>query len=391
MTVSKTEAYAATEFKLVESEDAEWTVRYDLPGVGGFGTNLYEGTEGDYCILAFDSNVVYKLFLNDVEIKYNSNDVIMDAGDYTVYIADEKEDMFGYMHFTVVNSFGDYLEDLQFASLIKDPEMKINYDSDSGMLAYAFPNGEQYLVSVPSGALSKDNVKIELSSNMTATVSFNDTILTGIDEYVFSEVGTYAVNIVCYSADFNSADVNTYSGTYYFTIIGSTISNINILNAPVGYQIANLSCDGNELQSKSEKAYALRKDGIYECTFASIEDESIQYQITFVRDTTAPFLTFAKELEDTVEVPLTFYRSEPNAKVVIRTDGIDTIAVTDTIKTSGYYNITVSDEAGNSRMYHVQLERTYKLVNIKTIVLFVVLLAGLGLYLIKTRKNMQIL
>jgi hypothetical protein len=226
---------------------------------------------------------------------------------------------------------------------------------------------------------------------MTATVSYNDTILTGVDEYVFTDAGSYEVNIVCYSADFNASDVNTYSGTYYFTIIGSTISDINIINAPLGYQISRISCDGNELQSNSNKAYLLRKDGIYECDFTSVQDENIQYQISFVRDTTAPFLTFGKDLEDTAEVPLTFYPSEPTAKVVIRTDGIDTIAVTDSIETSGYYNITVSDEAGNARMYHIQLERTYKLINIKTIVLFVVFLAGLVIYLIKTRKNMQIL
>ena len=112
----------------------------------------------------------------------------------------------------------------------------------------------------------------------------------------------------------------------------------------------------------------------------------------FRRDTTAPFLSFSPEPEPGgISGPVEFYPSEQGCKVMMNYNGNRGYAAGSTLTAAGNYELSVEDEAGNSRTYHLKLRQTYNPVDWRIFAMVAVAAAAAVIRLLFLRRDMRVL
>ena len=136
----------------------------------------------------------------------------------------------------------------------------------------------------------------------------------------------------------------------------------------------------------------LEGDGIYEIWYQDLDTGTIHMSTRFERDTTAPFLTFSKELTGGMLVgPIEYYPSERGSTVTVTYNGNRGPAVTNVLTSGGLYQLEVADQVGNTRYYQVNLRQTYNFIDTRLIILALILLGVMGLRLLFLRRDMRVI
>ena len=132
----------------------------------------------------------------------------------------------------------------------------------------------------------------------------------------------------------------------------------------------------------------LEEDGVYEIRFRDQKTGSIFVSTQFEKDTLAPFLTFSKDIDDgAVEGPIEFVKHEPSDQVELLYNGNFGQAPGNTLETPGMYRLRVTDEAGNSRAYQVEIKQKYRIFEAKTVIAVLLFLMGSGLWFVLNSKK----
>ena len=282
--------------------------------------------------------------------------------------------------------------DQMTSETIKNPRLKME-SAGKGKIRYTLPNYSSFTATVPSGMITERKVEFEFPNGVMGTVQKDDQRSSLIDEAVFMETGVYRLKLLFYqSPSAEIQDYNVYEVSYCFTIIGETDGSLGVVTAPEQFEISEVIKDGVPQKEVNPEYFFLGEDGIYEIRYQDLETGMIHLETNFVRDTTAPFLTFSKELTgDDVVGPVSFTSSEPGSAVTVTYNGNQGQIGTDTLTAGGFYELKVSDQVGNSRTYYVNIRQTYKLIDTRLVILALILLTGMGLRLLFLRRNMRVI
>lgn len=275
---------------------------------------------------------------------------------------------------------------------IVDPRLKID-PASWGKVRYTLPNKSSFTTTAPNGMITTEDVSFEFSGNVMAVVHKDDEASKLVDEPQFTEPGSYHLRLLFYqTAVQESTDFNVYEVNYYFTIIGKSDGTLGVITAPKDFRISEAKKDGVPLPIIGSESVFLEEDGIYEIWYQDLQTGTVHVSTRFERDTTAPFLTFSKELTGEALVgPVEYYPSERGATVTLTYNGNRGPAVTNELTSGGLYQLEVTDQVGNTRYYQVNIRQTFDLIDARLIILALILLGAMGLRLLFLRRDMRVI
>lgn len=265
----------------------------------------------------------------------------------------------------------EYLEQLDMGSglweggvsdKVRDPALTMIWDGE-GRFCYTLPNGSSFVSSVPRGMITSEAVDLELPEGTAGIIRRDDAVLASPESWHFTEKGNYHVRLLMFgSQGEETRDYNLYEVNFYFTIIQKTDNTLGAVPSPDGFAIKKVTLDGKEQPFSNRRCFFLGEDGQYEILYESEDREGVFASTEFVRDTTAPFLTFSPEPEDGKSSgPVEFFPSQPDCRVFMNYNGNRGYAVGNVLTAAGNYELSVEDQAGNRRVYHVGIRQTYRL------------------------------
>lgn len=262
-------------------------------------------------------------------------------------------------------------------------DLKPGFDTETEMYLYTLPNEYQFRINIPNGAVTSDPVRISAAEDSTEiSVTKDDEKYDTNNSYYFSEPGSYVIDMLCRPGNYSGTDLVMYRYQLSFTILRNGLSRQRFLNAPDGYEIGHIACNGQPVEFTSRSCAYLQADGNYQVRFSA--DGLPDYRISFKKDTQAPTLAFSGSItKKALKLPVSFEKQEADSNVTVYRNGNETVLSGQSLNQGGWYQIRVADEAGNTRDYHFFVKQTYHLFNKQLLVLLAVFLIG-GIILLKT-------
>lgn len=275
---------------------------------------------------------------------------------------------------------------------ITDPPLK-TAGAEHGGVRYTLPNGNSFVSSIPKGMVSAEPVELTLPQGALGLVQVNDGQASIPGSWHFTEPGGYRARLLFYQdPSKNSRDYNVYEVNFAFVITGKSSRNLSVVPAPEGFAITGVRKDGQMQDVENERCVFLEGDGRFEILYEDTETGSLHCQTSFVRDTTAPFLSFSRELgKEALTAPVNFTPSEPGCRISMSYNGNKSYVPGDTLTAAGSYDLAVEDGAGNRRSYHLWIRQTYKLVDYRVVIIALLAIAGTAARLLFLRRNMRVL
>lgn len=155
----------------------------------------------------------------------------------------------------------------------------------------------------------------------------------------------------------------TIAADFYFTIMGTALSNLEYVKAPEGYRISQLRLDGNPQKVEDSRWCRTVPDGTYEIQFQSIAEVGPDLETVFVKDTQPPLLRLeGVDRMGKAKKSVRYTCNEENCTVEVYREGYQVKEVTGEIHTPGLYRLVVRDQAGNGTSYLIQVKDSYPFV-----------------------------
>lgn len=275
---------------------------------------------------------------------------------------------------------------------IIDPKLTMS-QTDQGRIRYALPNGDSYEVTVPNGMITSSSVTFYPSTDVVGIITRDGEITSLFESWHFTEPGNYQVKLLFYHTEPDSTgQYLVYEVNHYFTITGTSAGAFGAVPAPDGFQIISVKRDGISQEIENPGCVFLEGDGFFEIRYRDTGTGRIYSSASFQRDTTAPFLSFSEDIgAGAVSGPLEFSPSEPGSKIIITYNGNTAEAVTNVLTVEGNYRLEVRDDAGNARVYQVQIQRDSHLLSGKLVILSLLLILAMGIRMIAARRDLRVL
>lgn len=315
---------------------------------------------------------------------------LLDISDYEGDMTDEELD----------RALEEYINQMDMDSLIQGTGMAgkvtdppLNMEFVQGKFKFTLPNGNSFLSSVPRGTVTSNAVDMELPEGTVGLVNYNDEGENFANSWHFTKPGNYDARLLMYQQPGSMAvDYNLYEIHFYFTIIEKQDNTLGVFPAPEGFVIKEVKRDGKQQKVDGQRGYFLGADGYYEIRCERKGQEGVFVDTGFLRDTRAPFLSFSEEPKaEGIPGPVEFYPSEQNCRIYMNYNGNHGYAVSNLLTAAGNYELSVEDEAGNQRVYHIKLRQTYNPIDKRVILASIAILAIAGIRLVALRQDMRII
>ena len=237
---------------------------------------------------------------------------------------------------------------------------KMAYDASTGLYRYYWSESDGVRMSIPNGAIvseavtlivDEDTQLLSMSRDGTSIMDESD----GKKEYVLREIGSYSFMLRVADSE------GDYRFMGAFTIADGTLPiTKDCITSPEGYMIDTILYNGNSIRPESPYYYIPEGDGKYEIDYLPIKTgSSLPYRrFSFVRDTTAPMISFEGDVKNGVFITDVVYRvSDPYAEIEIYYNGQPAYSPNNTLAAAGSYYIRAADIVGNTRTYSLLVQR----------------------------------
>lgn len=263
-------------------------------------------------------------------------------------------------------------------------DVQLSFNTETNRYTYTFPNKNVIETSVPNGALSLGPVVLNIDKDSTDVTAIKDNEDYNLgNNYYFYEPGSYELEMLCGPGNYSGDNLTFYRYRFSFQIMKDGCSRQNFLVAPDGYEIGHISCNGQPVKITNPTCMNLREDGNYQIRFSA--EGFPDYRLSFRKDTQAPTLTFSQDITKSgLKMPVSFEKNQADSEVTVYRDGNEVQLNSQNLNQGGWYQIVVSDKAGNSRTYHFFVKQTYHLFNrhlvtlLAAVVIGTVLVGGTG-------------
>lgn len=359
-------------------------VRSTIPGKG-----VYESAT-----FWFDDTIDYDLMLDGKDlVVYSSGDTILACGDYELFLYPSDDSVtYGLIEFTVENDLGvepviqkmgaDMDDLFSFESIDIYPE--VGYDIKSGQIVYKYNDEILLYTTVPNGGTAVGEAGIVTVEGSINSVMYNNEYIEFPKDGHFTDSGSYDLLIQNYLDVDDKSMFCTFK--FHFVIIDEKTNVMGVINAPVGFHISDLKCDGI-LCDYSDAFAFLDSDGEYEVTFECDTIDWLSITSRFIRDTVLPEVHFDEELKaEGNRAPVTF-TVESGCSFEVVEAGIPINVVENSINKPGRYNVRVKDEAGNVTNVTVFVKKSFDFDKKSIIIIAgVIVILSVGWFIFTRRK-----
>lgn len=304
----------------------------------------------------------------------------------------EEEDFLPEDDWQLEEAASEMLEGIKNAETIKNPPLERTYQEDEAVFTYTLPNHSSFRASVPGGMMTEGPVTFLPMKNAYIVATRNGMMAEEAEDGIYAKPGEYKFKMMVFPEGYQGRDMNYYQVQFEFQILPEAVSDITLYSPPEGFYIAGITYNGKEKEPENPEWEFLHRDGAYTVRMLDHETGKIACEASFVRDTTAPFLTFTPEIEaEKMREPVMFRVSEPEARLQAFYNGTEGILASNVISAEGRYSFYISDSAGNTRCYKLNMEGQAKKPGWKTVILTIIGAAGVIGYLIYQRRHMRFL
>lgn len=244
-----------------------------------------------------------------------------------------------------------------------------SFNEEDRLYHYAFPNQGWFESNVPNGAVTKDAVRLHFDRNsIWVTIKKDDEEYDPGDRYYFSEPGSYECSMMLFPMSEESENISMQYYHFSFRILKNGTSRQGFLTAPDGYTIEKIDCNGQSVRVTNPVCMYLEQDGKYEIRFTA--EGFPDYRLSFRKDTMAPILNFSQSIKTkAVSLPFSFHEAETDSEVTLYRNGTEVVLSGDNIAQGGWYQLRVSDPAGNSRTYEFYVNQEASLLDEPLVIL----------------------
>ena len=252
---------------------------------------------------------------------------------------------------------------------------------DRNVRAFAHTSGSGDVISnVASGTITTDTVTLNIPDGMTC-ILYRDG--EAVQDEALPEVkkpGSYVLMQGMNSEN----DVEIMR----FTIVKPVTGKLETFQVPTGFTITSATFNGGVL-AHSAYSVSLAEEGEYQINYRCPAAET-SYSFNVTTDHTAPTLLLAEVQEDgRAKGPVSIADLEPGATVGIWLNGKQ-MPYAETLTGSGAYRIVVADEAGNMNTYQFVIQVYFNVSSIIFFFIFLALAAGVGIYVLYTRRHLRV-
>ncbi len=278
------------------------------------------------------------------------------------------------------------------SEVIEDAPWTMTWLESEGQFRYSFDADTVFFSNVPQGMVCSGPVSVVCPENGSLFILKDGSADQDLGKRVFTEPGRYCLMLTAFAAP-ETADnrMTFYKKNFYFQITDSVSAYPGVIPAPEGFQLKEATVDGVLQHGCSPDGIFLEQDGTYRLIWEEpVSGKELETEITM--DTSAPFLNFSQDITGgTAQIPLKFYPSEEDAKVIMEYNGFQERFMGDTLRTAGNYRLTVMDSVGNQRTYCVRLEPEEKGIPVYLIAMSFIVLAGAAAWLYYLHGHMRII
>lgn len=374
--------------------------------------NIVQITYNDYV-----SVVVYKDGKADA---FHSGEYIYGDGNYTIVI--KKGDKIGRVNF-ILNTVSFDSISLEY-SFYNPIEFKQTYDSERNMFKESMGDYFSLYTTVPNGALTEKSVRINFnSSDQDAYI----TVMKDGEEISYksgtniTEAGCYSANVI-YDIDSGSyndlkdvSESDLYSLTdddlnyddseeYYmdvdyiaetagftFRIVDTPQNLLNYVNPPKDYVISSVMLDGKKLNFSDESLFKAEEDGEYKFIFKNPSGVLPNFSFTYERLRKMPTLTLEGVGRGGIaDERVVFTPNEDYTDVQVNRGGVKIELEDNVIDVDGLYSLVVSDEAGNTNTYLVNVDIPFRINPVLALIVIIAAGAAAYFYIRHIKNNIQI-
>ncbi len=407
ISAEQADVQAASSTALTFSEQSEGSYRYEFDDGAGFESNVRLDEQNVmFAILEFDSGLSWTAEADGQKFIYSNGQILDTPGTYVFFIRNQAQEArfsFSVGSFTQQEqlenllSSGDEAPDftmdfLKSADLAENVPPEIGWDQQNKRYSYRFPNGVAFYATVPNGAVTAQAFRMFFPEEISANLLFNGSGIAYQSGDELSTPGVYCFRIlVLPRLTGEQYQIDTYSCNYFVYIAGKLERGLRIVSPPESFTLAKASLNGSELKPDGNGAVVLHRDGHYQLEFAGPQGVA-GYRTEFLLDTTPPLLSFTNDAGSGFSNGAACYeKRDESDHVSVQRNG-SPYPERGLLGDNGFYTLTVSDTAGNSRQYTVRVEHvSAHKVDVPILILAVLALAAFGGYLLYVRRHARVI
>lgn len=402
----------AKEEIVVSGPDEEGTYTYTF-GDGQFESNLKAGDKAELGIITYNDKLTVNILYNGENISYQSGDLLYITGDYMALIYCKSSGEFTSFSFSIYNdltsnststnnifssnaneTFGEMPNDAQNymdmqsmfdnfeTDIVPIADMDFYYYQPEDCYVYSASGNDIFASNIPNNMIATNPVVVRPVKNNFQYVYKDGEIINTPNNYTYTEPGFYQVISYIYSDNYDeiASSYKTYEADFSFRIVNYKNNSLGVVSAPKDFYISSVKYNNKVVTDFDPECVFAESDGKYDIQL-KCDREGTVYNLSFERDTVAPFLYFNQEIVSAkADAPVSYSVSENGVEVELRIGGTEIKLEPNTeIYNGGFYVFTASDEAGNERIYRFYVKEHFKffskgMINIIIFSLFVAIL-----------------
>lgn len=218
----------------------------------------------------------------------------------------------------------------------------VNYDYEQNMYIYTVPDsgGQTVSSNVADGMITRDPVSISVDNGVTAELYLDGTLLEDIDYNDIFQYGSYSLVV---------RGVDSETQLFTFTIVAEKTGLLNSYQIPDGFELTEVTIEDEAQNLPENKIVKMKKEGQYQISYRC-KASGVEYGLKVIVDHTPPAVKLEGVGEnDKAKGAVTVSGIEEGDLVSLLKDGKDySLSSSGVIKMPGNYQLTVTDDAGNT-------------------------------------------
>ena len=257
----------------------------------------------------------------------------------------------------------------------------MEYDVDTSSFVFTSARyATEVSANVADGMITREPVVILVPEGVSSFLYMDGNQVEQPDYNNISEPGAYV---------FRLGGGTETDDLFSFTIVSETTGAVSYYDLPEGFQVSSVNLDGTDVTDARTRVNLLEEGEyqiVYDCTKANLS-----YSLILNIDHTAPELVFEGVDERGIaRGPVTFSGLGKGESVTATRDGREFNLRGDTLTGTGEYELTATDQAGNTSIYEVTILLYLNAQSVVFLALFVAVVAAVIIYLEYQRRRMRV-
>jgi len=175
---------------------------------------------------------------------------------------------------------------------------------------------------------------------------------------------------------------------FSFQVISSVSGDLSIYRMPSGFSVQSVTINDEEQYNLSRSAVDMSAEGKYLITYCC-QKTGVIYDLKVEVDHTPPTLLLEAVKNGVASGPVDISDVEDGADIEIYYEGKQ-MGYTGILKDNGDYQIVLFDRAGNRTEYAFHINVYFNVNSIVFILMFIAIVAGVIIYMMKARKKLRV-